>query len=156
MLARLVAESDVVYENNATGTLEKLGITHDWLRQANPSIIFVQVPAYGSSGPYAYARALGVHLEGVMGHTMLRGYESERRLEPEEVDSFDLGEEWYFAPSAVLSVGYFYKERTNIFGQDFEGALLIADPNSVSGFRRETGERSEGDERRRNVGCGSW
>ncbi len=75
ILARLVAVSDVVYENNATGTLEKLGITYDWLRRANPSIIFVRVPAYGSSGPYAEARALGVHLEGVMGHTMLRGYE---------------------------------------------------------------------------------
>lgn len=75
VLARLVAVSDVVYENNATGTLAKLGITYEWLRQANPSIIFVQVPAYGSSGEYAEARALGVHLEGVMGHTLLRGYE---------------------------------------------------------------------------------
>lgn len=59
-------------------------------------------------------------------------------LEPEEVDSFDIAVEWYFAPSAVLSVGFFHKDRTNIFGQDFEGALLIADPTSVSGFRRET------------------
>jgi crotonobetainyl-CoA:carnitine CoA-transferase CaiB-like acyl-CoA transferase len=75
VLARLVARSDVVYENNATGTLEKLGITYDWLRQANPNIIMVRVPAYGSSGPYAEARALGVHLEAVMGHTLLRGYE---------------------------------------------------------------------------------
>ena len=75
VLARLVAKSDVVYENNATGTLDKLGINYDWLRKANPSIIFAQVPAYGSTGPYAEARALGVHLEGVMGHTLLRGYE---------------------------------------------------------------------------------
>ncbi|HLZ69255.1 MAG TPA: CoA transferase [Dehalococcoidia bacterium] len=75
LLQRLVARSDVVYENNATGTMEKLGITYDWLRQANERIIFVRVPAYGSSGPYRTARALGVHLEGVMGHTLLRGYE---------------------------------------------------------------------------------
>ena len=59
-------------------------------------------------------------------------------LEPEQVDSFDIAAEWYFAPAAVVSVGYFTKDRTNIFGQDFEGALLIADPNSVSGFSRET------------------
>jgi crotonobetainyl-CoA:carnitine CoA-transferase CaiB-like acyl-CoA transferase len=75
VLKRLVAVSDVVYENNATGTLEKLGITYDWLREANPNIIFVRVPAYGSTGPYHDARALGVHLEAVMGHTLLRGYE---------------------------------------------------------------------------------
>ena len=59
-------------------------------------------------------------------------------LRPEEVDSFDISVEWYFAPSAVVSIGYFEKDRTDIFGQDFEGALLIADPNSVSGFSRET------------------
>ncbi|MGD9893974.1 MAG: CaiB/BaiF CoA transferase family protein, partial [Dehalococcoidia bacterium] len=77
VLRRLVAKSDVVYENNATGTMEKLGITYDWLRQAREDIIFVRVPAYGSSGPYKEARALGVHLEGVMGHTLLRGYDDE-------------------------------------------------------------------------------
>jgi crotonobetainyl-CoA:carnitine CoA-transferase CaiB-like acyl-CoA transferase len=77
VLARLVAVSDVVYENNATGTMEGLGITYDWLRSINPAIIMLRVPAYGSSGPYYNARALGVHLEAVMGHTLLRGYPDE-------------------------------------------------------------------------------
>lgn len=75
VLRKLVAVSDVVYENNASGTLEKLGITWDWLQEANPKIILVRVPAYGSTGPYSHARALGVHLEAVMGHTLLRGYD---------------------------------------------------------------------------------
>lgn len=74
VLKRLVAVSDVVYENNATGTMEKLGITYEWLKEANPRIIFIRVPAYGSTGPYFEARALGVHLEAVMGHSLLRGY----------------------------------------------------------------------------------
>jgi len=43
-----------------------------------------------------------------------------------------------FFPAAVASIGYFHKDRTNIFGIDFEGALLIADDSSVSGFFRET------------------
>ncbi|HEY8491254.1 MAG TPA: CoA transferase, partial [Dehalococcoidia bacterium] len=51
-----------------------LGITYDWLRGIKPDIIMVRAPAYGLTGPYAGARALGVHLEGVMGHTLLRGY----------------------------------------------------------------------------------
>jgi TonB-dependent receptor len=59
-------------------------------------------------------------------------------LEPEEVDSFDISVEWYFAPSAVASIGYFTKDRTNIFGIDFEGALLIPEPNNPGGFARET------------------
>jgi len=75
VLRRLVEVSDVLYENNATGTMEKLGITWEWLQEVNPRLIYVRVPAYGSTGPYAYARALGVHLEAVMGHTLLRGYD---------------------------------------------------------------------------------
>lgn len=59
-------------------------------------------------------------------------------LEPEEVDSFDVSAEWYFAPAAVFSVGYFNKKRTNIFGRDFEGALLVADPTVPGGLARET------------------
>lgn len=57
-------------------------------------------------------------------------------LEPEEITSVDVSAEWYFAPAAVASIGYFTKDRTNIFGQDFEGALLIDDGNG--GFLRET------------------
>ena len=57
-------------------------------------------------------------------------------LEPEEVTSIDVAAEWYFAPAAVVSIGYFTKDRTNIFGQDFEGALLIDD--GAGGFLRET------------------
>lgn len=59
-------------------------------------------------------------------------------LIPEEVVSFDIAAEWYFAPASVVSIGYFNKERKNLFGIDFEGALLIEDANSVSGFVRET------------------
>lgn len=55
-------------------------------------------------------------------------------LEPEEVTSFDLSAEWYFAPAAVVSVGYFNKDRTNIFSSDFEGALLVPDVNDVNGI----------------------
>ena len=59
-------------------------------------------------------------------------------LEPEEVDSFDLSVEWYFAPAAVASIGYFRKERTNIFGTDFDGALLVNSTTTTGGFARET------------------
>lgn len=59
-------------------------------------------------------------------------------LKPEEVDSLDLAVEWYFAESALVSLGYFTKDRTDIIGQVFEGALLVNDPTSTSGLARET------------------
>ncbi len=51
-------------------------------------------------------------------------------LEPEEVDSFDISAEWYFAPSSVASIGYFRKKRTNVFATQLNSAALDA-----NGFR---------------------
>lgn len=48
-------------------------------------------------------------------------------LEPEEVTSFDISAEWYFAEAAVVSIGYFEKERTNLFVTQSESAPLDAD-----------------------------
>lgn len=59
-------------------------------------------------------------------------------LEPEEVDSFDISAEWYFAEAAMASIGYFRKERTNIFGEDFEGAILLPSDTTPGGLARET------------------
>lgn len=59
-------------------------------------------------------------------------------LEPEEVDSLDISVEWYFADAAVVSIGYFTKDRTNIFGEDFEGALLVPSTTNPGGLARET------------------
>ena len=63
-------------------------------------------------------------------------------LEPEEVDSFDIGAEWYFAPSAVVSIAYFTKDRTNIFGEDFEGAVIRSGPTD-EGFVTTGGQSRE-------------
>ncbi|MCY4417414.1 MAG: CoA transferase [Chloroflexi bacterium] len=72
---RLVAISDVLVENNPTETMEKLGISYESLKEVKDDIIMLRMPAYGSTGPYRDFRAHGVHIEGVVGHTMLRGYE---------------------------------------------------------------------------------
>tara|TARA_A100001037_G_C15120407_1_gene623518 strand:- start:256 stop:1596 length:1341 start_codon:yes stop_codon:yes gene_type:complete len=81
ILGRLAAISDVVIENSAVGTMEKLGITYDWLCSKRDDIIFVRAPGYGLSGDYKDARTMGSHLEGVVGHHLLRGY---RGLGPQE------------------------------------------------------------------------
>ncbi len=36
-------------------------------------------------------------------------------LQPQEVENFEVGAEWYFAPGAIFSVGYFRKERDGVF-----------------------------------------
>ncbi len=71
---RLVAMSDVFLENNATGVMEKLGINYERLKEANPGIIFIRFPGYGTTGPYKYYKGYGANIEAVAGHTWLRSY----------------------------------------------------------------------------------
>ena len=61
-------------------------------------------------------------------------------LVPEEVDSFDLSVEWYFSPRAVVSAGYFHKERTGL--HVVEGESPFEDP--VTGFRDITDPCEQG------------
>jgi crotonobetainyl-CoA:carnitine CoA-transferase CaiB-like acyl-CoA transferase len=116
IFGRIVAQSDAVVENNATETMEGLGITYDWLRKHNPRIIMVRIPAYGSTGPYNQARALGVHLESVMGHTLLRGY---RDADPSENSPIFSGDYLAGAQAALaVMMAIWHRDRTG------EGQLI--------------------------------
>jgi crotonobetainyl-CoA:carnitine CoA-transferase CaiB-like acyl-CoA transferase len=49
---RLAAEADILVENFKPGTLEKLGLGWEALRELHPRLILVRVSGYGQTGPY--------------------------------------------------------------------------------------------------------
>jgi crotonobetainyl-CoA:carnitine CoA-transferase CaiB-like acyl-CoA transferase len=53
ILAQLVKKADVLVENFKLGTLEKWGITDDWLEKNAPQVVRCSITGYGSSGPDA-------------------------------------------------------------------------------------------------------
>ena len=48
---RLAAKSDILVENFRPGTLEKLGLGPELLRELNPDLILVRVSGFGQTGP---------------------------------------------------------------------------------------------------------
>jgi formyl-CoA transferase len=48
----LASKADVFIENFAPGTIEKLGLGYEVLKEINPSIIFGQVKGFGHGSPY--------------------------------------------------------------------------------------------------------
>lgn len=52
ILRRLVAQADVLIENFKVGTMARLGLGYDDLRQINPGLIYCAITGYGQSGPY--------------------------------------------------------------------------------------------------------
>lgn len=75
LVSRLVAESDVVIENFATGVMEKLGMGFKDLRAVNPGIIMASISGYGSSGPLRNYMGYGPTTGPLSGLTSLTGYE---------------------------------------------------------------------------------
>jgi crotonobetainyl-CoA:carnitine CoA-transferase CaiB-like acyl-CoA transferase len=59
----LVARSDVVLENFATGVMERLGLGAGELQAANPNLIYVSASGLGRTGPEAHAVAYGTLLQ---------------------------------------------------------------------------------------------
>jgi crotonobetainyl-CoA:carnitine CoA-transferase CaiB-like acyl-CoA transferase len=74
VFSRLVRVSDAVMENNTPSSLERMGITYEWLRAIRPDIIFVRLSSFGQTGPYRDYRAFGLQTESFCGHDLLRRY----------------------------------------------------------------------------------
>ena len=51
IVRRLIREADVVLENFRTGTMEKLGLGYDSLREHNPRLIFCEISGFGAPAP---------------------------------------------------------------------------------------------------------
>jgi crotonobetainyl-CoA:carnitine CoA-transferase CaiB-like acyl-CoA transferase len=73
VLLRLVARADVLLENFRTGTMGKLGLGVDVLRQANPGLIYCAVSGYGHTGPYADKGGFDLIAQGFGGLMSITG-----------------------------------------------------------------------------------
>jgi crotonobetainyl-CoA:carnitine CoA-transferase CaiB-like acyl-CoA transferase len=73
VVRRLVAGADVVLENYRKGTLDKLGLGYDVLRQDNPRLIYCAVSGYGRTGPYADKGGFDLIAQGFAGIMSITG-----------------------------------------------------------------------------------
>ncbi len=49
----LASRADVVIENYRAGTMARLGLDYDSLKQVNPRLVYLSITGFGSTGPYA-------------------------------------------------------------------------------------------------------
>ncbi len=59
IIHRLAARSDLVVENNSTGTMDKLGLGFDALQEVNPGLVMVSSQLMGSHGAWSWWRGYG-------------------------------------------------------------------------------------------------
>lgn len=126
----MVRVSDAVF-NNARGDLpDKLGLTYEALRDANPRIVCCSLTGYGRTGPRAGEPAFDYLVQGYAGYMSVTG-------EPDgppgkcgvSVIDFAGG----YAGMVGLMVGLFDAQRTGI-GRDVDVSLLDTAVSMLSYF----------------------
>ena len=77
VLLRLVAVADVIIENFSARAMPSMGLSYEVLKRANPDIVYVTMPGYGTSGRYRDRVAFGPTVEPMSGLTTMLGYTPE-------------------------------------------------------------------------------
>lgn len=77
VLARLVAEADMVIENFGAGSLERLGLPPDWFASIQPNVVLVRISICGQKGPESTLRGYAAQSTALGGLDALCSYRSE-------------------------------------------------------------------------------
>lgn len=72
-LLGMLPKADVIVNNFAPGAMERLGLSHEVLRKANPDIIIASSTGYGSEGPYSQFPAMDLTLQAMSGVMSITG-----------------------------------------------------------------------------------
>jgi len=122
LLARLLAEADVVIDNMRAGALARMGFDDDRLRELNPRIVAVSMTGYGETGPERDKLAYGSLIDALAGITADTGPVGGG---PTEIP-MSLPDPCAGLHAAIATVAALYRMRTHGIGADVECSMLEA------------------------------
>ena len=120
LFKELVTRADVVAENFSVGTMERLGLGYETLRQVNPGIVYASVTAFGQHGPYAMQRGYDILAQAISGYLSITGFpENPPTKSGQSISDYYAGMLCAFSIVSALH----YRNRTGT-GQRIDMALL--------------------------------
>jgi len=82
IVKELLKNADVTVENMAPGTIERLGLGYDVVKELNPGIIYCQVKGFGTGSPYEKNLAFDMIAQAAGGPTSVTGYGDRPPVKP--------------------------------------------------------------------------
>ena len=80
ILKALAEDADVVIENFSVGTMERLGVGYETLREINPRIILVSITGFGQYGPRSSHHSFDMIGQATSGFMYLNGKEASEAI----------------------------------------------------------------------------
>src|SRR5712691_3869293 len=120
LFKELVRHADVVTENFSVGTMDRLGLGYEDLRQVKPDIIYASITAFGQHGPYAPQRGYDMLAQAISGYMSITGFpEGPPTRSGQSISDYYAGMLCAFSIVSALH----YRDRTGR-GQHIDLALL--------------------------------
>jgi formyl-CoA transferase len=82
IVKELLKKADITVENMAPGTIERLGLGYDAVKELNPGIIYCQVKGFGTGSPYEKNLAFDMIAQAAGGPTSVTGYGDRPPVKP--------------------------------------------------------------------------
>jgi CoA:oxalate CoA-transferase len=136
ILKELVKKSDVVIQNFSPGTMERLGLGYNILKELNSSIIYAALSGFGQYGPYMKRKSYASIAEGMSGHTRLTGERHDENGPPIQMAQAygDLGPGTMAAMAIIGAIRY--RDRSGV-GQMIDVAqfdCMVAYNTYITGY----------------------
>ena len=74
LVKRMVKESDVFIQNFRPGSLERMGLGYDQLKEINPALVYCTISGFGTTGPYARRAGFDLVAQGMSGLMSINGH----------------------------------------------------------------------------------
>jgi crotonobetainyl-CoA:carnitine CoA-transferase CaiB-like acyl-CoA transferase len=122
ILEKMVADADVLIHNVTPPEMDRVGLTYDRLRRANPKLIMTSITPFGMSGPYRNYRAEDLTLWCAGGVCVLNGAPQFPNLPPLKTAGQQAGYQGG-AHGAVATMGAVFAGLRDGAGQHVEVSI---------------------------------
>ena len=122
---QLVPRFDIVVENFTLGTMERLGIGYDTLKEIHPQLIYCTVKGFGTTGPWAPTKSFDMVAQAAGGAMSLTGMEDGMPLKPGPT----IGDTGTGVQAAIGMLAALWQRQRDGVGQKVELSMMEAVTN---------------------------
>ena len=119
LVKELVKKADVFAENLAPGTIERLGLGYDVLKEINPGIIYCQVKGFGEGSPYEKSLAFDMIAQAAGGTMSVTGEPGQPPVKP----GCTIGDTGTGMLMAISVLGALYEKKATGKGRRLQLAM---------------------------------